>query len=135
MKVIKTFDNYFTANIYLTRLENDGIPGFLADEHTATLNPMLSQAIGGIKLMVKESDKIQAEKLLAAYQLQAALKSTCPNCGSNCFTQIAKPSPENWITALSSWLFTNYAVASRYVYQCGNCSYECDILPDDGILQ
>jgi DNA-directed RNA polymerase subunit RPC12/RpoP len=133
MITIKTFDNYFTANIYLTRLESDGIPCFLADEYTATINPVWSNAIGGIKLMVREQDKHAAEKLLAAYHLQATLSATCPNCGSNTFTQIAKPSPENWMTALTTWLLSSYAVATKYVYVCGNCKAEYDNLPQDEV--
>ncbi len=56
MVTLRTFDNYFLANITLTRLQNAGINCFLKDEHTVTMDPILSNAIGGIKLVVKEED-------------------------------------------------------------------------------
>lgn len=44
--IIRTFDNYFSANIILTRLQDSGIRCFLKDEYTVTIDPILSNAIG-----------------------------------------------------------------------------------------
>lgn len=127
---IKTFDNYFSANITLTRLQADGFECYLKDEHTVTIDPILSNAIGGIKLVVKKEDEVAANKMLAAYHLDYMLSATCPKCGSNSFTQVTKKEAGNYITAILTWLFSNYALAITYIYQCGNCGYECDTLPD-----
>ena len=127
---IKTFDNYFSANITLTRLQNDGIECYLKDEHTVTIDPILSNAIGGIKLVVKKEESDEANKLLAAYHLEYMLSATCPQCGSNSFTQVTKKEAGNYLTAILTWLFSSYAVAAKFVYQCGNCGYECETLPD-----
>ena len=54
---LRSFDNYFTANITLTKLHADGIECYLKDENTVTIDPMLSNAIGGIKLVVKNEDE------------------------------------------------------------------------------
>lgn len=127
---VKTFDNYFSANIILTRLQSDGIECYLKDEHTVTIDPILSNAIDGIKLVVKKEDETAVIKLLDAYHLEYMLSATCPKCGSNSFTQVTKKEPGNYVTAILTWLFSNYAVALHYVYQCGNCGYECEKLPD-----
>ena len=127
---VKTFDNYFLANIFLTRLQSDGIECYLKDEHTVTIDPILSNAIGGIKLVVKKEDEAAANKLLDAYHLEYMLSATCPKCGSNSFSQVTKKEAVNYVTALLIWAFSSYAIAPKYVYQCSNCGYECETLPD-----
>jgi hypothetical protein len=59
--LLLTFDNYISAHIALGRLKDDFINCYLRDEYTVTIDPLLSNAIGGIKLMVAES---QAERAL-----------------------------------------------------------------------
>jgi hypothetical protein len=127
---VKTFDNYFSANIILTRLHAEGIICFLKDENTVTIDPILCNAIGGIKLIVAKEDEAATIKTLRAYQIEYLLSATCPVCGSNSFSYITKPGATNYLTAIITWLFSSYAVASEYVYQCGNCNYECKDLPD-----
>lgn len=61
---IKIFDNYITAHIYKSRLEAEGIVCFLKDENTVTMHWLWSNAIGGIKLQVLETEKEKAEQLL-----------------------------------------------------------------------
>ncbi len=128
--IVQTFDNYFNANIILTRLQASGVVCFLRDENTVTIDPILCNAIGGIKLVVAKEDEAATIKLLRGYHIEYLLSATCPMCGSNSFTQIAKAEAANLITAIITWLFSSYAVAPKYVYQCGNCNYECENLPD-----
>jgi hypothetical protein len=127
---VQSFDNYFNASIILTRLQSDGVECWLKDENTVTLDPMLSNAIGGIKIQVKKKDEARVIKLLRGYYIEYMLSATCPQCGSNSFSQVTKPKASNYLTAVLTWLFTSYAVAAEYVYQCGNCSYQCHTLPD-----
>lgn len=129
---VKTFDNYFTANIYLTRLQAAGIHCWLYDEHTVTIDPILTNAIGGIKLVVNREDEARTLKLLRAWHIEYMLSATCPQCGSNSFTQVTKKKAENYLTAILTWLFSSYAIAPEQVYQCGNCGYECETLPEEG---
>src|SRR4051812_41685550 len=56
---IITFENYYDvmlAHIVRTKLEDNGIPCFIADENTLTANPLYNQAVGGIKLKIFERD-------------------------------------------------------------------------------
>ena len=132
-EVVKTFDNYFSANIILSRLQASGIECYLMDEFTVTLDPILTNAIGGIKLVVKKENAAAVKKILQAYQLEYLLSATCPQCGSNSFTHVAKPNVTNYVTAILTWLFSSYAVATDYVYQCGNCGYETENLPEPAV--
>lgn len=130
---IKTFDNYFSAHLILSRLQHDGMECYLRDEHTVTIDPLLTNAIGGIKLVVRQEDEQEAMSLLSAYHLEYLQSISCPQCGSNSFTYITKKEASNYFTAILTWLFSNYALALRYVYQCSRCGYECDTLPDSDV--
>ncbi|MET0636332.1 MAG: DUF2007 domain-containing protein [Chitinophagaceae bacterium] len=62
--LLASFDNYIDANIALGKLKDAYINCHLQDDHSVTLNPFLSNAIGGIKLMVAESQAGRASELL-----------------------------------------------------------------------
>lgn len=127
---LRAFDNYFTANITLTKLHAAGIECYLKDEYTVTIDPMLSNAIGGIKLVVKKEDVDTVRQLLQQYDEEYLKWATCPRCGSNSFTHVPRPGVANFVTAIFTWLFSNYAVAPDYVYRCGNCGLESERLPE-----
>jgi hypothetical protein len=61
---IRSYDNYLSAHIVLARLQDSGINCHLKDEHTLTIDPLLSPALGGIKLMVAGSQVGRALELL-----------------------------------------------------------------------
>ncbi|HEV3251271.1 MAG TPA: DUF2007 domain-containing protein [Puia sp.] len=61
---VRSFDNYINAHIQLGMLQEAGIQCHLNDEYTITLDPFLSPAIGGMKLMVLEEDASWALELL-----------------------------------------------------------------------
>lgn len=131
---VRTFDNYFSASIILTRLQHDGIECYLKDEHTVTIDPILTNAIGGIKLVVKKEDEQTALELLRTYHFEYMQSAQCPKCGSNSFSQVTKKDVGNYLTAIITWLFSSYAVAAKYVYQCSNCGYESETLPGNESL-
>lgn len=59
-----SFDNYIPAHITLGRLKEEFINCYLQDEYSVTIDPFLSNAIGGIKLMVAESQLERARDIL-----------------------------------------------------------------------
>jgi hypothetical protein len=61
---IGAYDNYIYAHIVLARLRDAGINCHLKDEFTITIDPLLSPALGGIKLMVAQSQVGRALELL-----------------------------------------------------------------------
>jgi hypothetical protein len=61
---LRSFDNYVNANIQLGMLQDRGINCHLRDEYTLTIDPLLSNAIGGMKLMVFETQALRALALI-----------------------------------------------------------------------
>ena len=126
--VLKTFDDYFSANILLTRLQHEGIPCYLFDEHTVTVNPIFGAVIGGIKLVVSKGYEEAAKRLINRFEEEYQQQVLCPKCSQHKFNLVARQSPENIFTAILTWLFGNYAVAQK-IYKCQNCGYETETLP------
>jgi predicted RNA-binding Zn-ribbon protein involved in translation (DUF1610 family) len=130
MITLRSFDNYFYANIMLTKMEDAGIECWLKDENTVTIDPLLSNAIGGIKLVVKETDVEDATKLLQQFDEEYLRSVKCPKCGSNTITSVTKPGVSNYITAILTWLFSSYAVGAEQIYQCSTCGWESKTMPN-----
>lgn len=61
---IYSFDNYIPAHIAMGRLKEEFINCYLQDEYSVTIDPFLSNAIGGIKLMVAETQVERALEIL-----------------------------------------------------------------------
>jgi Putative prokaryotic signal transducing protein len=61
---IRSFDNYIPAHIAMGRLLEEYVNCYLQDENSVTIDPFLSNAIGGIKLMVAEAQAERALELL-----------------------------------------------------------------------
>lgn len=61
---IIAFATYFDAAPVKSRLESEGINCFLRDEHSATINPVLNNSIGGIKLDILAKDYEAARAIL-----------------------------------------------------------------------
>jgi len=128
--ILQTFDNFFNANIQLTRLRAAGVECYLKDEYIVTIDPFLSNAVGGIKLMVRKSEEQRVRKLLWQMNTESDKKLLCPQCGSHKFILVPKRTTENLIAAITTWLFSAYAVSAENVYQCSDCGYESETLPE-----
>lgn len=61
---IATFNYPHEMYILKTKLESEGIECNEYDGNTVSANPLLSNAIGGVKLMVKEEDAERAIKIM-----------------------------------------------------------------------
>lgn len=109
----------------LQRLEEEGIKAYLKDEHTVTIDPILSNAIGGIKLMVYKDQLNRALELINGFEKQYRESITCIFCGShNVHLVVQRNNSANWISAILSWLFGNYAIGVKQVYTCLDCGKE-----------
>lgn len=114
----------------LQRLEAEGIRAYLQDEHTVTIDPILSNAIGGIKLMVFEEQLPRAQELLQQFELAYKQAVVCPHCHSNNILFVTQASnPANWISAIATWFISSYAVPVKQVYRCFDCGKEFEEIP------
>ncbi|MEO9966721.1 MAG: DUF2007 domain-containing protein [Reichenbachiella sp.] len=72
-------DHSINANLIRTRLEHDGIPCFLFNEHFTNLMPTYYHMLGsGVRVMIPEERLDEAKQLL---QISDG-RITCPNCHS-----------------------------------------------------
>jgi DNA-directed RNA polymerase subunit RPC12/RpoP len=116
----------------LQRLEAEGIRAYLQDEHTVTIDPILSNAIGGIKLMVFADQVPRAQELLQEFEQVYIKAIACPECGSHNVLFVSQPrNAVNWLSALASWFLGNYAVSIKQVYRCFDCDNEFEEIPDN----
>jgi DNA-directed RNA polymerase subunit RPC12/RpoP len=122
------FNDYIEANLILGRLQNEGINCWLKDENAATIAPFLSNAIGGIKLMVAASQEERVFRLLKEFRQQQQSLRSCPRCGSNNTEHVSTPrKASTWLGALFGLLFTSHAVVSESVYHCFDCGKEFEL--------
>jgi hypothetical protein len=68
---IATFTHPQEAAVIRARLEWEGIPCHLKDEHTVQVHPFYSNAIGGVKLQVRAGEADRARALLVEADLVA----------------------------------------------------------------
>ncbi|MBU2705536.1 DUF2007 domain-containing protein [Zooshikella marina] len=85
---ISRFTFPYEAQIAWAKLDAEGIPAFIADEHTINMQWLYSNALGGVRLQVPEEYADQAQHLLSedrAHDLLSQEGSSsipCPQCGS-----------------------------------------------------
>jgi hypothetical protein len=122
---IWSFDNYVPAHIASGRLKEEGIETWLRDENTVTIDPILSNAIGGIKLMVPRTEARRAWEILKGLERQHKATTPCPKCGSINIELISTPrNASNWVFALFGFFFANYAMSADQVFHCFDCDHE-----------
>ncbi|WP_445363511.1 DUF2007 domain-containing protein [Microbulbifer sp. ANSA003] len=61
---VARFSFPYEAQIAKARLESEGIHAFIADEHTVNMQWLYSNAMGGVRLQVSESDLDEANEIL-----------------------------------------------------------------------
>lgn len=127
----RVFDNPIDANMLKSKLESEGINCFLFDESTVTLDPLLSNAVGGIKLKINKADTERVKELLNQIEGNPYMDDnnkviTCPNCNSSniitgfkSFKGIA-----GIFSLLLSLLMMIYPFHFNNVYKCKNCNSE-----------
>ena len=127
---LRAFDNYFQANLLLSRLRDSGIECYLKDEFTVTIDPLLSNALGGIKLIVRKENYPEAVAMLQSFQQQNLTLIKCPVCGTNDFSTVPAKNAKNFTQGLLGWLFSTDSPSVDNIYKCNNCGYESENLPE-----
>jgi hypothetical protein len=120
-----SYENYIPAHIAMGFLKEQGIECWLKDENTLTLDPMLSIALGGIRLMVPKREASKALGLLKQLETEHKSKTPCPRCNSintELIGSLRKRS--NWLMAVLSIFTATYPVYRELVHHCFDCGYE-----------
>lgn len=129
---IARFQYSSEAQIVKGRLEADGIQVFLKDNITIDTDPLVSNAIGGIKLKVRAKDEKEAKEILKSIKAYAVdnngLPIICPNCGKN---EVELYSTVDSFKSLMAFLFGILTFTlpfhTRYKYICEHCKTEFPI--------
>ncbi len=127
--VMRTFGNYFSANILLTRLQEHGIRCYLKDENTVTIDPLLTAAIGGIKLAVDVTQQDEAAVLLKDFHDDELRAAVCPQCRLSTIIEVEKP-VKNILTGLLSRISKDYVAPVDTYFLCRNCGWKSTLLSD-----
>ena len=132
--ILTTFTNYMDAHLCQMHLEEEGINCWLKDENTVTIDPILTNAIGGIKLMVHESQQERAADLLRIMKNKEHKARPCPKCGSlNVEFIVSNRKAGNWISALTTFVLGHFAIAPHKVYHCFDCGHEFETHEPSGV--
>lgn len=127
---LRSFDNYIEANIVLNMLQHGNINCHLKDENIVTIDPFLSPAIGGMKLMVHHSQVERAWDMMDRAE-QAYLKNIpCPVCHAHALQAVSITKEHKCkLAALASMLLNGHSVEVKKIYRCSACGYDFKDLP------
>ena len=111
---IAVFQYSSEAQIIKGKLESEGITVFLADEYTVDTDPMVSNAIGGVKLQVYTEQTEVAKGIVRAIDPNLLIEPVlCSNCKSSNFS--LKMNIKNLFLKL-------IPVNGKFEYNCTDCN-------------
>ena len=108
----------FVADVQIVKgkLESEGIPVFLRDENTLNSDPLISTAIGGVKLQVYTKDKDRAMSIYNEIRAYAVDNEGNPVVCPNCKAQRSEPYYER-----KGIFFKLFPFFEKRKYQCLQC--------------
>ena len=130
---VATFQYSSEALVIKGRLESEGIEVVMVDNFTIDTDPLVSNAIGGVKLFVKKEQLEDAQRILSdisRFSLDdTGQEITCPECGSS---KVELGSTIRDGKSFLSFLFGTILFGTlpfyiKYKYRCNNCSNEFEI--------
>jgi hypothetical protein len=123
--VLQSFNNYLDAHLLMAKLESEDIQCWLQDENTVTLYPILTNAVGGIKLFVNKNDLSRARQIFWEVENNRKKTIECPKCKGHNVELVSTPrKAANWFSAILTFFLGDYALAVDKVNHCFDCGYE-----------
>lgn len=128
-KTIASYQYSSEAEIVRGRLQADGIEVFLQDAVTIDTDPLVSNAIGGVKIRVRSVDALKAKHILNSIKHYALDDQgeflSCPNCHSeevNLYSTITDL--KSFFSFLLGVVTGTLPMSTRYQYRCEQCDHE-----------
>jgi hypothetical protein len=113
----------------LQRLEEEGIKAYLENEHTVTIDPLVSNAIGGIRLLVLGSQLERAIELIEGFERTYKEAAACPKCNSlNVHYIVLAVEPKGPLLSALNRIFGSIILPWKNVYHCFDCEYDFENL-------
>ena len=129
-KQIASYDNFLLANMTLGLLQENNVNCYLKDENIVTVDPLLSPAVGGIKLLVEENDFADAEGLIKDAEAAYLKEIPCPNCKSLSLVVEEKiDNPTGFWEKLKNQVAYGQTSTYSKMYRCENCKRLFSELP------
>ena len=127
---IRAYDNYINANLERALLQDAGINCYIKDEYTVTIDPLLSPALGGMKLMVEDASVPAAMNLLELSDRLFLETVPCPGCRNRSLQQVEEITYfSKWIDQVKSLLVNGQNRKVHRYYRCASCNRTYDELP------
>ncbi|GAA4046702.1 putative signal transducing protein [Flavobacterium chungnamense] len=117
------------ALIYKGKLESEGIEVFIRDNNIVDSNPLYSNAVGGIKLFVKEEDLEKAQLILSEVSQYSLDENNqlikCPKCNAEQVEMVTSIKDiRSFLAFLFSVLVVYMPFYSKHKYKCQSCKFE-----------
>ncbi|MCL7762287.1 DUF2007 domain-containing protein [Polaribacter sp. Z014] len=85
--ILAVFEYSTEAHVTKSKMDSEGFRTLLMDEKTIDSDPLISNAIGGVKLLIHKNDFEKAVKVYNDIRVYQKDKNgneiSCPNCHSN----------------------------------------------------
>jgi hypothetical protein len=123
--ILQSFNNYLDAHLLMAKLESEDIQCWLQDENTVTLYPILTNAVGGIKLFVNKNDLSRARQIFWEVENNRKKTIECPKCKGHNIELVSTPrKAANWFSAILTFFLGDYALTVDKVNHCFDCGNE-----------
>ncbi|MFA9187387.1 DUF2007 domain-containing protein [Flavobacterium sp. FBOR7N2.3] len=128
-EIVGVYQYSSEAIIFKGKLESEGIEVYMKDNYTIEANPLYSNAVGGVKLLVSKMDYAKAMEIISQvskYSLDDESQlMKCPNCKAE---QIAMFTSIRDLKSLISFIFSTLLLGipfrTKHKYKCRKCSFE-----------
>jgi hypothetical protein len=117
------------AYLFKGKLESEGIEVFLQNENTINTDPLLSNAIGGVKIFVNSEDVLKARHILDSIPEYSVDDKgellSCPNCSSQKINMVTTiKDVKSFMAFIFGLLTLSMPLFSKQKYKCENCNIE-----------
>lgn len=129
MTTVARFQYTAEAIVIRGRLEAEGIKTFLADSHTIDTDPLVSNAIGGVKLQVRKEDEERAKAVLdeiSRYSVDDKGEAIqCPKCNAQKVEMgTSIKDIKSFFGFLAGILLGGLPPYMKQKYRCSECGFE-----------
>jgi len=128
---IARYDSSIQAHIVKAHLEGNGFVCFVFDDNVVDMYGLYSNAIGGVKIKVREKDAEEAYALVqeldkSPYTDQNDEVIACPNCGSTDYYKDfnSMRSLGSVLAAVAAFFIAVFPIYRKRVFRCKNCDTE-----------
>lgn len=124
---VATVSQPMDATLLQLKLGSFGIESELDGDFTVAANPLLSNAIGGIRVVVSTPDAERATRILAEHfqaqaEADAAVARICPKCGGKNGNPVRRPLLLGFLAVLTLGVFCLVYPWPRY--RCPDCNHK-----------